>query len=687
MADDQENEMNPFAKLESYVAKTTVQNAKFEVEKFDGTNNFGMWQCEVKDVLAQQELGLALEEKPEEMSAADWNRINKMACSTIRLCLAKQQKFNVMRKHQQKSYGRNEEIKDEDKALILLNSLPDSYAHLTTTLLHGKVTIGFEEVSNALMNYEIRHADKAILVSEPGLVHALTFVERFNHSSNDYTCGAKDPTAVVLVERRPTHVDVSSTAEVVRTNVPPMWLATTSERGVTLLKSQHMCPNKNWFSSLNLKSEGMVQVGDDYIIEKEGFSIVKFKHHDGVIREFKNIWYVPKSGKNLISLGALEADGYNYSFANGRMKVERGALVEMKPLRHSSHLYVLQGQTIIGAAAMVSEAADCDKVVDFDASKLWHLRLGHAGENALQGLAKQGLLKGVKNGKIDFCEQCVFGKQTKVKFGTTTHQTNGIIDYVHSDVWGPTRTASKGGKHYFVSFIDDAVIIIYKNITKTCIILVLSIDNYSRRYWVYTMKHKYEVLSVFLTWKNMIENQTGMKIKVLRTDNGGEYTSDPFHEVCRKEGIVRHFTVPRTPQQNRVAERLNRTLLEKVRCMLLQASLDKSFWAEAITYASHIVNRLPSTAINGNTPIKVWTGKHAFDYDDLRIFGCITYFHVTESKLDARAKKAIFVGFSTSVKRYRLWCPELKKLVLFCVLVVIINSSKWLLINRIAVSE
>ncbi|KAJ9567415.1 hypothetical protein OSB04_003381 [Centaurea solstitialis] len=218
----------------------------------------------------------------------------------------------------------------------------------------------------------------------------------------------------------------------------------------------NMCPNKNWFSSLNLKSEGMVQVGDDYIIEKEGFGIVKFKHHDGVIREFKNIWYVPKSGKNLISLGALEADGYNYSFANGRMKVKRGALVEMKPLRHSSHLYVLQGQTIIGAATMVSEAADCDKVVDFDASKLWHLRLGHAGENALQGLAKQGLLKGVKNGKIDFCEQCVFGKQTKVKFGTTTHQTNGIIDYVHSDVWGPTRTTSKGGKHYFVSFIDDA---------------------------------------------------------------------------------------------------------------------------------------------------------------------------------------------------------------------------------------
>ena len=78
-------------------ARTTVQNAKFEVEKFDGTNNFGMWQCEVKDVLAQQDLDTALGDKPEGMSDADWQKVNKMACSTIRLCLAKQQKFFVMR--------------------------------------------------------------------------------------------------------------------------------------------------------------------------------------------------------------------------------------------------------------------------------------------------------------------------------------------------------------------------------------------------------------------------------------------------------------------------------------------------------------------------------------------------------------------------------------------------------------
>ena len=113
-----------------------------------------------------------------------------------------------------------------------------------------------------------------------------------------------------------------------------------------------------------------------------------------------------------------------------------------------------------------------------------------------------------------------------MKFGTAIHRTQGTLDYVHSDVWGPTRVASLGGMHYFVTFIDD----------------------FSRRVWVYPMKHKDEVLNVFFKWKKMIKIQTGRKIKRLRSDNGGEYKSDPFLQVCQDEGIVRHFTASRTPQ-------------------------------------------------------------------------------------------------------------------------------------------
>ena len=102
-----------------------------------------------------------------------------------------------------------------------------------------------------------------------------------------------------------------------------------------------------------------------------------------------------------------------------------------------------------------------------------------------------------------------------MKFGTAIHNTEGILDYIHLDMLEPSKTPSLGGKHYFVTFVDD----------------------FSRRVWVYTMKTKDEVLGIFLKWKNMVENQTGKKIKRLRTDNGGEYKSDPFFDVYSQHGI------------------------------------------------------------------------------------------------------------------------------------------------------
>ena len=139
-----------------------------------------------------------------------------------------------------------------------------------------------------------------------------------------------------------------------------------------------------------------------------------------------------------------------------------------------------------------------------------HMRLGHAGEKYLQILTKQGLLKGTKAYKLELCEHCVLGKQRSVKFGTAIHNTKGILDYVHSDVWGPGKTPSIEGRHYyFVTFVDD----------------------FSRRVWVFTMKNKNDVLEIFLKWKAQVENQTRRKIKVLRTDNGGEYKSDSFLKV------------------------------------------------------------------------------------------------------------------------------------------------------------
>ena len=108
------------------------------------------------------------------------------------------------------------------------------------------------------------------------------------------------------------------------------------------------------------------------------------------------------------------------------------------------------------------------------------------------------------------------GKAKRVKFGTPIHNTEGILDYIHTGVWGPTKTASLGGKHYFVTFVDD----------------------FSRRVWMYTLKSKDEVFETFLVWKKMVENQTGRKIKVLRSDNGTEYQMINFRYSVRRKAYL-----------------------------------------------------------------------------------------------------------------------------------------------------
>ena len=399
--------------------------------------------------------------------------------------------------------------------------------------------------------------------------------------------------------------------------------------------SFHMCFRKEWFFNFTELDGGVVYLADNQPCKIAGIGSISLKNHDGSTRVLTNVQFIPKLEKNLISLGTLESKGFTIILQNGILKVVSGALVVMKGIRRNN-LYLYQGSTAVGTAAAVSKAY---KVAEM--SRLWHMRLGHAEEKSLQTLAMQGLLKGAKTCKLDFCEQCVMGKQKRVKFGTAIHNTEGILDCIHTDVWGPTKTASLGGKHYFVTFVDD----------------------FSRRVWVYTLKSKDEVFETFLVSKKMVENQTGRKIKVLRSDNGTKYRNDHFSYFCKKEGISRRFTVRDTPQQNGVVERMNRTLLEKVRCMLSNVGLGKQFWVEAVMYASHLINRLPSAALNGKTPLEVWSGKPINDYDTLHMFGSTAYYHVKESKLDPRAKKALFMGVTSGVKGYRLWCIFLKKII------------------------
>ena len=123
------------------------------------------------------------------------------------------------------------------------------------------------------------------------------------------------------------------------------------------------------------------------------------------------------------------------------------------------------------------------------------------------------------------------------------------------------------------------------------------------------MKHKSDVFGIFKKWKAQVENQTSKKIKYLRTNNGLENRDKEFIRFCELEGITRHFIVKGTPQQNGVAERMNRTLAERARCMRLNVGLPKVFQAETVNMASFIINRSPSLAIDFKIPEEVWLGR------------------------------------------------------------------------------
>ena len=193
---------------------------------------------------------------------------------------------------------------------------------------------------------------------------------------------------------------------------------------------------------------------------------------------------------------------------------------------------------------------------------------------------------------------------------------------------GKIGTQSLGGGEYFVTFVDD----------------------HTHHVWIYILKHKGEVLQRFKEWKVLVEKASGRKIKILRSDNGGEYTSAEFAAYLTKEGVRHELTIPHTPQQNGVAERLNRTLIESVRTMLADSKLPHKFWAEALSTAVYLRNRSPTKALQKVTPCEAWNGIKP-DVSSLRVFGCSAYAHVPKierRKLDAKARKCVMLGYGAS---------------------------------------
>lgn len=246
-----------------------------------------------------------------------------------------------------------------------------------------------------------------------------------------------------------------------------------------------------------------------------------------------------------------------------------------------------------------------------------------------------------KEKDMEICPQCVEGKQAKLPHIQRHVRAKRPLQLVHSDLFGPINPDSYDGKRYILTFIDD----------------------YSHFTVAYPLKAKSEVFHYFKIFEAMATAHFNVKVSRFRCDNGREYVSTDIKEFFEERGIQFEFTIRYTPQQNGVAERMNRTITERARCMLLDSKLGKSLWTEAVLSAVYVINRSPTDALNNMVPAEVWYGDKP-NLEKLRVFGCLAYLHLPKvlvgGKFESKTKKCFFVGYCTN--GYRLWSPDDKKL-------------------------
>jgi transposase InsO family protein len=258
----------------------------------------------------------------------------------------------------------------------------------------------------------------------------------------------------------------------------------------------------------------------------------------------KSVRHVEALWINIILVDLLGKDGYSSKFGDEKYKLTKGNMVVAKGNQVSVLYHVIANLSSVFVNALEKE----------DPCVLWHKRLGHMSEKVMTMLVKKNLLKGMKSVHFKKCTDCLAGKQHRVAFkGLPPHKKLELLDLVHSDVC-KMSVRSIGGAKYFVTFIDD----------------------FSRKVWPFPLKSKDQVLSVFKQFQDLVERETEKKIKCIRTDNGGEYIR-PFDAYCKEQGIRHQFTPPKTPTLNGIAERMNMTIVERVRCLLSHAKLPKNF--------------------------------------------------------------------------------------------------------------
>lgn len=345
--------------------------------------------------------------------------------------------------------------------------------------------------------------------------------------------------------------------------------------------SDHMANDEKYFENL-VALKNPVVIG----VAKNGVCVQATKM--GTIRglvkvngtnlkcKLENVLFCKDLSCNLFSIRRIEEAGMKTVFQNKKVNIYRGDYLVLQAERRVK-LYEFYLNVHSSASANLTTSQQ---------NNLWHKRLGHLNFNDMKKLYSITNGMQIIEGEKSFCEDCIFGKQSRGPFKAkvNVNKTCRKLQLIHSDVCGPMTPTSWDGKKYIVTFIDD-----YSHFTS-----------------VYMMSNKSETLDKFKEFKSMAENLHGTKIANLRCDNGGEYSSNGFKDFCKKSGILIQYTNAYTPEQNGKSERMNRTLIEKARSLFSASCLPKFLWSEGVYCANYLTNRSPTSSLQYNkTPAEM----------------------------------------------------------------------------------
>ncbi|GJX49651.1 retrovirus-related pol polyprotein from transposon TNT 1-94 [Tanacetum coccineum] len=400
--------------------------------------------------------------------------------------------------------------------------------------------------------------------------------------------------------------------------------------------SKHMTGNRSKLMNFVEKFIGSVRFGNDHLGAIMGYG--DYVMGDSVI---SRVYYVEGLGHNLFSVGQFCDSDLEVAFRKHTCFVRDIKGTDILKGSRGTNLYTISIDEMMKSSpiCLLSKASKSK-------SWLWHRRLNHLNFGTINDLARKDLVRGLPRLKFEkdhLCSACQLGKSKKFSHRPKSENTNmEVLHTLHMDLCGPMRVQSIKGKKYILVIVDD----------------------YSRFTWVKFLRSKDETPEFVTNFLKQIQVGLNKTVRFIRTDNGTEFVNQVMSEYYEGVGIFHQKSVPRTPQQNGVVERRNRTLVEAARTMMIFSKAPMFLWAEAVATACYTQNRSLIHTRHNKTPYELVHDKKP-DLTFFRVFGALCYpTNDSENlgKFQAKADIGIFVGYAPSRKGYRIYNKRTRRL-------------------------